>query len=123
MEYNPHNPEVAGSSPVPAPTKKARLLTCFFVFVSAGHNIITNAVSISFDRLWSTSFRFSGHKMMLSSTNDVMLRINDVALHANGCSLSLEKYNKNRPVPKLCTRILENQLASILFCLLVSNKA
>ena len=34
--------------------------------------------STSFDRLRSTSFRFSGHKMKLSAINDVMLRINDV---------------------------------------------
>ena len=55
----------------PAPSKKQVERLAFLCLCPQRHNIITSVACTSFARLRSTSFRFSGHKMMLSTINDV----------------------------------------------------
>lgn len=54
-------------------------MLCFFVFVSAGHNIVWPLAVNIISSEARTSLYACGHKTMLPSANSVLLRTNDVA--------------------------------------------
>ena len=93
---------VAGSSPS-APVKKSKSQDLDFFICAARHNIICVAHATSFERQLNivAAPRGTNERCCTLGANEVMLRINDVALRANG----ITAHSRREPLRIACEMV------------------